>query len=169
MPEVDAWQMAKTEVSQVLYQFIMGENPSRNKGDKKPVDSVSWLEAKDFCKRLGWILGKSVRLPTEHEFRQALGPLRYVVLEEHVWSFSDAREVARPIALKKPFASGYFDLLGNVSEWLESIDRFEDEDAFHIGGHAGDRIEVVFSVPRRTASRAERNRLTGFRFVVNQG
>ena len=169
IPEVDAWQMVKTEVTQVLYQFIMGENPSRNKGETKPVDSVSWLEVKEFCKRLSWILGKPVRLPTEHEFRQALGPLRYIVLEEHAWSFSDAKEVVRPVGLKKPFASGYFDLLGNVSEWLESIDQFEDEDAFHIGGHAGDRVEVIFSVPRRTTSRAERNRFTGFRFVVNQG
>lgn len=167
IPGVEEWQMAKTEVSQVLYQFIMGENPSRNIGETNPVDSVSWLEAKDFCKRLGWIIGKPVRLPTEHEFRQALGPLRYVVLEKHVWSISDAREIAKPIGQKEPFASGYYDLLGNVSEWLESIDRFEDEDARHIGGHAGDRIEVIFGVPLRNTSRAERNRMTGFRFVVN--
>lgn len=167
IPKVDEWQMAKTEVSQVLYQFIMGENPSRNIGETNPVDSVSWLEAKDFCKRLGWIIGKPVRLPTEHEFRQALGPLRYVVLEEHVWSMLDAREIAKPIGQKEPFASGYYDLLGNVSEWLESIDSFEDEDARHIGGHAGDRIEVIFGVPLRNTSRAERNRMTGFRFVVN--
>lgn len=167
IPEVQEWQMAKTEVSQVLYQFIMGENPSRNIGETNPVDSVSWLEAKDFCKRLGWIIGKPVRLPTEDEFRQALGPLRYVVLEKHVWSVSDAREIAKPIGKKEPFASGYYDLLGNVSEWLESVDRFEEEEARHIGGHAGDRIEVIFGVPVRNTSRAERNRMTGFRFVVN--
>lgn len=166
VPGVETWHMAKTEVTQVLYQFIMGENPSRNTGETKPVDSVSWLEAKDFCKRLGWILGKPVRLPTEHEFRQALGPLRYVVLEKHVWSVSDAREIAKPVGQKEPFSSGYYDLLGNLSEWLESIDQFDDEDAYHIGGHVADRIEVIFSVPRRNTSRAERNRLTGFRFVV---
>ncbi|NCG08833.1 MAG: SUMF1/EgtB/PvdO family nonheme iron enzyme [Verrucomicrobia bacterium] len=167
IPEVEEWQMAKTEVSQVLYQFIMGENPSRNIGERNPVDSISWMEAKDFCKRLGWIIGKSIRLPTEHEFRQALGPLRYVVLEKHVWSVSDAREIAKPIGQKEPFASGYYDLLGNVSEWLESVDHFDDEDARHIGGHAGDRIEVIFGVPVRNTSRAERNRMTGFRFVVS--
>jgi len=166
IPGVENSHMAKTEVTQVLYQFIMGENPSRNTGETNPVDSVSWLEAKDFCKRLGWILGKPVRLPTEHEFRQALGPLRYVVLEKHVWSVSDAREIARPVGQKEPFSSGYYDLLGNLSEWLESIDQYDDEDAYHIGGHVADRIEVIFSVPRRTTSRAERNRLTGFRFVV---
>lgn len=167
IPDLPEWQMAKSEVSQVLFKFIMGENPSRNIGEKKPVDSVSWLEAKDFCKRLSWILGKQVRLPTENEFRQALGPLRYVVLEKHVWSISDARGIANAVAQKEPFVSGFYDLLGNVSEWLESINSFEDEDASHIGGHAGDRIEVIFSVPVRNTTRAERNRMTGFRFVVS--
>ncbi|MDQ8207178.1 SUMF1/EgtB/PvdO family nonheme iron enzyme [Coraliomargarita sp. SDUM461003] len=166
IPEVDGWRMLRTEVPQALYSLIMGTNPSRNKGDVRPVDSVSWVEAKNFCERLTWILGDSVRLPTEHEFRQALGPLRYVVLEDLVWSVSNAESVPQAVATKKPFASGFYDLLGNVSEWLESIDRFDTEDARHIGGHAQDRLESIFSVPIREAPRGERNRLTGFRVVV---
>ncbi|MGJ8652019.1 MAG: formylglycine-generating enzyme family protein [Opitutaceae bacterium] len=167
IPEETAWVMLKTEVPQALYSLIMGTNPSRNQGDVNPVDSVSWTEAKRFCDRLSWIMGKSVRLPTENEFRQALGRLRYVVLEDHVWSASDAGGMARAVGQKQPFASGYFDLLGNVSEWLESVDRFDDEDARHIGGHAQDRLEAIFTVPMREAPRGERNRMTGFRFVVN--
>ncbi len=166
IPGVDGWQMAKTEISQALFSLIMGTNPSRNVGDLNPVDSVSWNEAKAFCERLSWILGKEVRLPTENEFRQALGALRYVVLEEHVWSVSDADGLARPVGTKKPFASGFYDLLGNVSEWLESVDRFEAEPAKHIGGHVQDRLDVIFTVPLRESARAERNRMTGFRIVV---
>jgi formylglycine-generating enzyme required for sulfatase activity len=158
--------MLRTEVPQALYALIMGTNPSRNRGDVNPVDSVSWTEAKSFCERLSWIMGKEVRLPTENEFRQALGRLRYVVLEEHVWSVSDADGVAQPVGTKAPFASGFYDLLGNVSEWLESIDRFESEDARHVGGHAQDRLESIFTVPMREAPRGERNRMTGFRLVV---
>ena len=166
VPEATGLRMLRTEVPQALYTLIMGTNPSRNQGDVNPVDSVSWAEAKSFCERLSWILGKEVRLPTENEFRQALGRLRYVVLEAHVWSVSDADGVAQPVGKKEPFASGFYDLLGNVSEWLESIDRFEAEDARHIGGHAQDRIESIFTVPMRSAPRGERNRLTGFRVVV---
>lgn len=164
--EVDGWRLLRTEVPQALYSLIMGTNPSRNQGDVRPVDSVSWIEAKNFCERLSWILGKPVRLPTENEFRQALGPLRYVVLEERVWSVSDADSVPQDVGTKEPFASGFYDLLGNTSEWLESIDRFETEDAKHIGGHAQDRIEAIFTVPVREAPRGERNRLTGFRIAV---
>lgn len=166
IPEVDSWRMLRTEVPQALYSLIMGTNPSRNQGDVRPVDLVSWIEAKNFCERLSWILGKSVRLPTENEFRQALGPLRYVVLEDHVWSVSDSDGVPQAVGTKEPFASGFYDLLGNASEWLESIDRFETEDAKHIGGHAQDRLESIFTVPIREAPRGERNRLTGFRIVV---
>ncbi|MGC6425048.1 MAG: formylglycine-generating enzyme family protein [Lentimonas sp.] len=169
IPEKEGWRMLRTEVSQALYTLIMGTNPSRNRGDLLPVDSVSWTEAKSFCNRLSWITGKEVRLPTENEFRQALGRLRYVVLEDHVWSAASSEGVAKEVGKKKPFASGFYDLLGNVSEWLESMDRYDDEDARHIGGHARDRIEVVFTVPVREAVRGERNRMTGFRFVLKTG
>jgi hypothetical protein len=169
IPEGDGWHMLETEVSQALYSLIMGSNPSRNPGDVRPVDSVSWVEAKRFCERLSWILGKSVRLPTENEFRLALGPLRYVVLEKHVWSAADSGGEPREVGQKEAFASGFHDLLGNVSEWLESGDRFEAEDARHIGGHAQDRLERIFTVPVRESPRGERNRLTGFRVVVRVG
>jgi hypothetical protein len=167
IPETEEWRMLRTEVSQALYSLIMGTNPSRNQGDVRPVDSVSWIESKSFCERLSWILGKPVRLPTENEFRQALGRLRYVVLEDHVWSVSNSGGTPKEVGTKEPFASGFYDLLGNTSEWLESIDQFETEDAKHIGGHAQDRLDAIFTVPIREAARGDRNRLTGFRFVVN--
>ena len=166
IPETEGWRMLRTEVPQALYSLIMGTNPSRNKGDVCPVDSISWTESKNFCERLSWILGQPVRLPTENEFREALGRLRYVVLEDHVWSAVDADGVPQAVGTKEPFASGFYDLLGNTSEWLESIDRFEAEAARHIGGHAQDSIESIFTVPLREAPRGERNRLTGFRIVV---
>ena len=166
IPERTDWRMLRTEVSQALFSLIMGANPSRNEGDLRPVDSVSWLDSKQFCERLSWIMGKPVRLPTENEFRDALGPLRYVVLENHVWSVSDSDGETQAVSTKEAFASGFYDLLGNVSEWLESVDRFDDEDARHIGGHAQDRLEAIFTVPVREASRGERNRMTGFRVVV---
>ena len=162
----EAYRESPYASSERLYSLIMGTNPSRNQGDVRPVDSISWLEAKNFCERLSWILGKPVRLPTENDFRQALGRLRYVVIEEHVWSVSDAAGVPQAVGTKEPFASGFYDLLGNTSEWLESIDRFETEAAWHIGGHAQDRIESIFTVPLREAPRGERNRLTGFRIAV---
>ena len=166
IPEGAGWKVLRTEVPQALYFEVMGLNPSRNRGDVKPVDSVSWKDAKNFCKRLSWFMGRPIRLPTEIEFRLILGPLRYVVLEDHVWSVSDTQGEVQPIGSKKPFGSGAFDLLGNISEWIEPVDQVETEDARHIGGHAQDSLEEIFSVPIRDALKSERNRMTGFRFVV---
>lgn len=166
IPNDEEFLILKTEVPQALFSKIMGMNPSRNRGNLNPVDSVNWIEAKQFCERLSWIMGKSVRLPTENEFRACLGRLRYVVLEDHVWSLGNANGKTQPTGQKEPLGSGCYDLLGNVSEWLESVDSFDTEDAKHIGGHAQDQLEIIFTVPLRKAPREERNRMTGFRFVV---
>lgn len=167
LEDSDGWSMLKTEVSQGLYSIVMGVNPSRVKADDHPVDSVSWKEAKEFCQRMSWIIGKSVRLPTENEFRGALGRLRYLVIEDYAWTFYDSGGEAHRLGSKKEMTSGYADLLGNVSEWLESTDRYIDEAAKHIGGHAQDSPEAIFTVPVRNLPRGERSRMVGFRIAAH--
>lgn len=158
-------QIYNSEVSQAIYSTIMGVNPSRYQGDLKPVESVSWEDARNFCKRLSWILGLTVRLPKEYEFRSMVGRLRYVKLEKHVVSNLDKGGLA-DIQSKDALAVGAYDLLGNVSEWLFSEEAYYDDYAKHIGGHFGDSLEAIYTVPLRQANRNERSRLIGFRFVV---
>lgn len=165
IPNEPSVQMYSSEVSQAFYSTIMGSNPSRLLGDLKPVESVSWENAGDFCKRLSWILGLTVRLPKEYEFRSAVGRLRYVKLEKHVVSNLEKNGLA-DIKSKEALAAGVYDLLGNVSEWLFSEEAYYDESAKHIGGHFGDSLEAIYAVPLRKANRNERSRLIGFRFVV---
>ena len=167
IPNEPVIQIYKTEVSQAFYSTIMGVNPSRLLGDMMPVESVSWDNAGDFCKRLSWIMGLTVRLPKEHEFRSALGRLRYVKLEKHVVSNIEKNGLA-DIKSKEAFAVGAYDLLGNVSEWLYSEEAYYDDAAKHIGGHFGDSLEAIYAVPLRQVNRNERSRLIGFRFVVEK-
>ena len=164
IPE-EAHMMLDTEVTQALYITIMGVNPSRSKGDLMPVESVSWVEANEFCKRLSWILGYVVRLPKEYEFRKAIGRLRYIKIEEYAVSSRDL-EGLMEVAQKEPLSSSYFDLLGNVSEWLYSETVFLNDAVNHIGGHFSDSNQVIYSVPLRKGKKDERSRLIGFRFVV---
>lgn len=67
----DAHAMLETEVKQEDFAKVMSTNPSRNPGPALPVDSVTFAEAEEFCRRLGWVLGRRVRLPTEDEMRAA--------------------------------------------------------------------------------------------------
>ena len=50
-------RILKTEVTQKLYQDVMGENPSRKKRKNYPVDCVSWYDAIYFCNKLSEKLG----------------------------------------------------------------------------------------------------------------
>ena len=44
--------MGKYEVTQAEYEEIMGTNPSHFKGDKLPVENITWLDAVLFCNKL---------------------------------------------------------------------------------------------------------------------
>ena len=50
-------EILNTEVTQMLYQSVMGENPGKFKGEYNPVESVSWYDAIYFCNKLSEMLG----------------------------------------------------------------------------------------------------------------
>ncbi len=50
--------IAETEVTQDIYEHIMGENPSHNVGEKFPVENVSWYDAIVFCNLLSEATGR---------------------------------------------------------------------------------------------------------------
>lgn len=115
LPGVGELRMLRTEMPQSLYLQVMRVNPSRNAGRAFPVDSVSRYDANSFCERLGWTLGAVVRLPTEHEFRVAVGEAGRADLEAVAEGGSSE---SQPMAEMAANEAGFFDLLGNVAEWL---------------------------------------------------
>ena len=46
------YKMSTTEVTQGIYEAVMGENPSKFKGENNPVEMVSWYDAIYFCNKL---------------------------------------------------------------------------------------------------------------------
>jgi sulfatase modifying factor 1 len=54
---VDSFLMAELPVTQGLYESLTGTNTSHFKGEKRPVDSITWFEAVDFCNLLNAKIG----------------------------------------------------------------------------------------------------------------
>ena len=123
------YHIGETEVTQELWQAVMGSNPSYFKGDnQRPVENVSWDDCQEFIKKLNRLTGKKFRLPTEAEWEYAARGGKYS--NDYVYKYSvsnNADEVAwyhdnsgyetNPVKTKKANKLGLYDMIGNVCEW----------------------------------------------------
>ena len=69
--KLKAYAISKTEVTQELWQAVMGSNPSETKDAQRPVENVTWDECQTFIRRLNQLCGMKFRLPTEAEWEYA--------------------------------------------------------------------------------------------------
>jgi formylglycine-generating enzyme required for sulfatase activity len=118
--------MGMTEVTQAQFEAVMGTNPSQFKGPTNPVDSISWDEAAEFCRKLSEKTRKPVRLPTGAEWEYACragSKTRFSfgdsdsVLGDYAWFASNSGGKTNPVGQRKPNAWGLYDMHGNVAEW----------------------------------------------------
>ncbi len=114
--------VGRCEVTQAQYEEITGENPSVFRGPAKPVDSVSWDDAEDFCAKLTAREHASGRLPTDYvydlptdaqwdEFAAGADP------KDAVMSINGSRGSTEDVGTLPPNPLGLRDVLGNVWEW----------------------------------------------------
>ncbi len=160
LPGMMERQLLKTEVSQFFYVLVMNTNPSRNPGRTLPVDSVNWTDAQEFCTRLSWMLGVKVRLPTLDEYRVALGGDG----GGEFWSVRNSEGRSREVGSLKPNPAGFFDLTGNLAEWVE-VDPAADR-APVFGGSYQDSAESLSKLPTVLFNKSDRARNIGFRILV---
>ncbi len=65
------FSIGKFEVTQAQYRAVTGAEPSKFKGDRLPVDSVSWDDAMAFCTTLSGRVKRTIELPTEAQWEYA--------------------------------------------------------------------------------------------------
>jgi len=63
--------MGATEVTQKQWSALMGKNPSFFTGDDLPVETVTWLQVEEFCRKLSAREGRRYRLPGEAQWEFA--------------------------------------------------------------------------------------------------
>ncbi len=123
---VSSFHIGQTEVTQELWEAVMGSNPSDFKGSNRPVEQVSWNDCQEFISRLNAKTGKTFRLPTEAEWEYAArGGSRsrgYKYsgsdnIYDVAWYNDNSGSTTHPVAIKRPNELGLYDMSGNVWEW----------------------------------------------------
>ena len=121
-----SYYIGKTEVTQELWQAVMGSNPSNFTGTNLPVEKVSWDDCKTFIAKLNALTGKNFRLPTEAEWEFAARGgnksrgYKYCgsnTLSDVAWYVDNSDNKTHPVAAKTPNELGIYDMSGNVLEW----------------------------------------------------
>jgi formylglycine-generating enzyme required for sulfatase activity len=148
--------MGKYKVTQWEYLSVMGSNPSFFNGVRhdwpmdnvetdfgvdlaRPVETVSWIDATNYCAALtqreraaGRIATNSVyRLPTEAEWEYACRGWTsdrrfsygddpgYTNLQSYAWIWANSGRATHPVGQKLANSWGLYDMYGNVLEWCQ--------------------------------------------------
>ena len=143
---VSAFYMDKNLVTQAQFQKVTGENPSRWKGERNPVEQVRWSDAVKFCNQRSQLEGlqpcydlatwacnfdaTGYRLPTEAEWEYACragttsayffgdDPAK---LGTYAWYEKNSDGHPQPVGQKKPNPWGLHDLGGNLWQWCNDF------------------------------------------------
>jgi eukaryotic-like serine/threonine-protein kinase len=133
---IQPFSMGKFAVTQAQWQAVMGNNPSNFKGDKRPVEKITWHQAREFCQKLSQQTGRQYRLPSEAEWEYAcragtktpfyFGSTITPALVNYNGNFpyGDApkgqdRAQTTDVGSFPPNAFGLYDMHGNVWEWCQ--------------------------------------------------
>ena len=124
---VSSFRIGKYEITQGQWKKVMGNNPAYfSKGDRYPVENVSWEDAQEFIRQLNIKTGRNYRLPTEAEWEYAARggneSLGYKYsgsnnLNNVAWNVDNSGESTHPVGSKSPNELGICDMSGNVWEW----------------------------------------------------
>ena len=131
---IKPFEIGKFEVTQKQWWAVMDSHPGSFVGDNRPVENISWRQAKEFCEKLSALTGKTYRLPTEAEWEYAARAGTTTKwsfgddeekLGEYAWFGGNSGGETHPVGEKKPNGFGLYDMHGNVFEWVE--DHWHDD------------------------------------------
>ena len=182
------YYIGKFEVTQELYEAVMGNNPSGWKAPDRPVEDVSWDDIQLFCKELSILTGYVFSLPTEAEWEYAARGGHMATASKYsgsmnvdvvAWHSGNSGGQTHPVGSRQPNELGIYDMSGNVWEWCQdwygkySGNRqtnpkgpTEGTQRVLRGGAWDSNTEGCRVVKRRPSSQNIHNKGIGFRVVL---
>ena len=125
------YQIGKYEVTQKLWQYVMGTNPSKYECTNCPVTNVSWYDVQDFIGKLNKMTERNYGLPSEAQWEYAAkggkeskgyiysgsNSSKKVAWYTSQVTWSDGKKRPYEVGTKEPNELGIHDMSGNVNEW----------------------------------------------------
>jgi formylglycine-generating enzyme required for sulfatase activity len=118
---VSAFYMGKYPVTQAQYEAVMQSKPSYFQGGDRPVETVSWHDAIEFCQKLSQLTDRHYRLPSEAEWEYACraGTMTAFyygeIVDRAVANYRS--EETTVVGIYPANAYGLYDMHGNILEW----------------------------------------------------
>ena len=149
---LDGYSIGQYQVTQDVWEAVMGSNPSYFKGARKPVEYVSWDDCQDFIMKLNSMTGQNFRLPTEAEWEFAARGgnssrgYKYSGsdnLGDVAWYDANSGNTPHDVGTKSPNELGIYDMSGNVFEWCcDWFARYSTEAQFNPKGPSSGSYRV---------------------------
>ncbi len=128
---VSDFYIAQTEVTQDLWQAVMGSNPSSNQSlIYMPAENMDWNDCQTFAAKMFRLTGRNFRLPTEAEWEFAArggnksNGYTYAgsnTLNDVAWYAANSGNTIHAVGTKAPNELGIYDMSGNVFEWCQDF------------------------------------------------
>lgn len=123
---LDSYYMAETQVTQALWEAVMGSNPSNWKAPNRPVECVNWNDCQQFLQKLNALTGQKFCLPTEAQWEYAARGGKHSKgykyaggnnLDNVAWWDGNSGNETHDVKQKAANELGLYDMTGNVWEW----------------------------------------------------
>ena len=170
---LEGFWLGKYEVTQKEWSIIMGNNPSESqKGDRFPVETISWNDVNLFIKKLNVKTGQSFAMPSEVQWEYAARSggknQKYSGgndVDLVAWCGNNSDGATHEVGTKAPNDLGLHDMSGNVWEWCNNSYAKVGTDRVLRGGSWSSWPASVRCTTRLKSSPNNRFNRLGFRLL----